>query len=172
MNDGWDIVDLLKGKKVIGCKWVYKVCPFAPNGYPITQGKISKLKRSLYGLKQASQQWNLELTGKLCMPLLHSLILSDVGEWWCLIYLNFARPNISFTTLQLSQFVHKPCTTHIDATLHLVGHLKGCHERGLSFPFSNSFHLTPYCDVDWVSCVDSRRSLTGYRIFLGGALIS
>ncbi|KAL0375768.1 UNVERIFIED_CONTAM: Retrovirus-related Pol polyprotein from transposon RE2 [Sesamum calycinum] len=74
--------------------------------------------------------------------------------------------------MQLSQFVHKPCTTHIDAALHLVGHLKGCHERGLSFPISNSFHLTAYYDVDWVSCVDSRRSLTGYRIFLGGALIS
>ncbi|KAK4386695.1 Retrovirus-related Pol polyprotein from transposon RE1 [Sesamum angolense] len=37
----------------------------APDGYPIPAGKVCKLKRSLYGLKQASRQWNQELTSQL-----------------------------------------------------------------------------------------------------------
>lgn len=32
--------------------------------------------------------------------------------------------------------------------------------------------LDAYCDVGWGFCVDSRRSLIGYCIFLGSALIS
>ncbi|KAL0366923.1 UNVERIFIED_CONTAM: Retrovirus-related Pol polyprotein from transposon RE1 [Sesamum radiatum] len=37
----------------------------APAGYSIPKGLVCELKRLLYGLKQASRQWNLELTSKL-----------------------------------------------------------------------------------------------------------
>ncbi|KAL0294844.1 UNVERIFIED_CONTAM: Retrovirus-related Pol polyprotein from transposon RE1 [Sesamum radiatum] len=101
----------------------------------------------------------------------NSTLLSDaepyrrlVGQ---LLYLSFTRPDISFGAQQLSQFVHAPCTVHMDAALHLVRYLKGCPERGLFFPASSSLSLTAYCDADWASCTDSHRSLIGYCIFLG-----
>ncbi|KAK4400618.1 Retrovirus-related Pol polyprotein from transposon RE1 [Sesamum angolense] len=89
-----------------------------------------------------------------------------------LLYLSFTRPDISFGAQQLSQFVHQSGQIHMDAALHLVRYLKGSPDRGLFFSSSNSFTLTAFCDTDWASCVYSRRSLTGYCIFLGQALIS
>ncbi|KAL0328067.1 UNVERIFIED_CONTAM: Retrovirus-related Pol polyprotein from transposon RE1 [Sesamum calycinum] len=89
-----------------------------------------------------------------------------------LLYLSFTRPDISFGAQQLSQFVHQPAQAHMDAALHLVRYLKGIPDQGLFFPFSNSLNLTAFCDADWGGCIDSRRSLTGYCIFLGNASIS
>ncbi|KAL0400627.1 UNVERIFIED_CONTAM: Retrovirus-related Pol polyprotein from transposon RE1 [Sesamum latifolium] len=89
-----------------------------------------------------------------------------------LLYLSFTRPDISFGAQQLSQFVHQPGQPHMDAALHLVRYLKGCPDQGLFFPVSNSPTLTAFCDADWAGCLDSRRSLSGFCIFLGRALIS
>ncbi|KAL0400136.1 UNVERIFIED_CONTAM: putative mitochondrial protein [Sesamum radiatum] len=69
--------------------------------------------------------------------------------------------NIKFTTDQ-----------HWDATIHLVKYVKGIARRGLIFPAIGNLNLTAYHDADWATCMDTRRSLTGYCIFLGASLIS
>ncbi|KAL0402179.1 UNVERIFIED_CONTAM: Retrovirus-related Pol polyprotein from transposon RE1 [Sesamum latifolium] len=89
-----------------------------------------------------------------------------------LLYLSFTRPDIAFGAQQLSQYVHQPGQEHMDAALHLVHYLTGDPKQGLFFPRSNSPHLTAFCDADWAGCIDTRKSLTGYCIFLGDALIS
>ncbi|KAL0335652.1 UNVERIFIED_CONTAM: Retrovirus-related Pol polyprotein from transposon RE2 [Sesamum radiatum] len=60
----------------------------------------------------------------------------------------------------------------MSASLHVVRNLKGCPSKGLFLPALNSFTLMAYSDADWASCPDSRRSLTGFCIFLGTALVS
>ncbi|KAL0424094.1 UNVERIFIED_CONTAM: Retrovirus-related Pol polyprotein from transposon RE1 [Sesamum radiatum] len=255
-----------------------------PEGYSVEPGMVCKLERSLYGLKQASRQWNVEFTTKLqefgfmqsshdyCLFVkttdsgllallvyvddilltgssleeiqavkcyLHDLFtIKDIGEARyflgleiarnskgsyvaqtkyildivkdtglleakaastplpqglkltsdCvallqnpdsyrrlvgrLLYLRFTRPDISHSVQQLSQFLNHPCELHMSAALHVVRYLKGCPSKGLFLPALNSFTLTAYSDADWASCPDSRRSLTGFCIFLGTALVS
>ncbi|TYK04614.1 gag/pol protein [Cucumis melo var. makuwa] len=63
-NSVWELVDLPKGVKPIGCKWIYKRTRDSagkPEGF-ITQGQeqnVCNLNQSIYGLKQASKSWNI-----------------------------------------------------------------------------------------------------------------
>lgn len=89
-----------------------------------------------------------------------------------LLYLGFTRPDISFATQQLSQYVQAPRDSHWEAVIHILKYLKRCPSLGLFFPSKNSLVLRAFCDADWESRVDTRRCLTGYCIYLGGALVS
>ncbi|KAL0382962.1 UNVERIFIED_CONTAM: Retrovirus-related Pol polyprotein from transposon RE1 [Sesamum calycinum] len=96
--------------------------------------------------------------------------LSPVGR---LLYLGFTRPNVSFAThtQQLSQFLQHPRSSHWDAALH-VRYLKGTSSLGLFFSAKNSLQPTVYTNASWASCPESRRSITGFCIFLGSSLVS
>ncbi|KAK4408085.1 Retrovirus-related Pol polyprotein from transposon RE2 [Sesamum angolense] len=208
-------------------------------------GLVCRLKRSLYGLKQASRQWNIELTSKLesygftqsphdhylftlrkdslflalivyvddvlltgtyvtqrkyLQDIIHDCQLDNakptstplpagikfdassgsslasperyrrlVGR---LLYLGLSRPDISFAVQQLSQFIQHPRQPYWDAALHLVRYLKGTPTLGLFFASTSSLKLTAYSDSDWASCLDTRRSVSGYCVFLGNYLVS
>ncbi|KAL2249557.1 UNVERIFIED_CONTAM: Retrovirus-related Pol polyprotein from transposon RE2 [Sesamum indicum] len=89
-----------------------------------------------------------------------------------LLYLNFTRPDITYGVQQLSQFLHKPCQIHWDAAVHLVKYLKGAPATGIFFSSNNTLNLTAFCDADWGGCTETRKSLTGFSIFLGNTPIS
>ncbi|XP_047320774.1 secreted RxLR effector protein 161-like [Impatiens glandulifera] len=89
-----------------------------------------------------------------------------------LIYLNFTRPDIAFSVQQLSQFMHEPLQIHWEAALQVVRYLKGTPSLGLFYPSNSNKLLESFSDADWATCTDSRRSLTGYCIKYGDALIS
>ncbi|CAA0829552.1 cysteine-rich RLK (RECEPTOR-like protein kinase) 8 [Striga hermonthica] len=82
------------------------------------------------------------------------------------------RPDITYAVQQLSQFVSAPLDTHWTAAVHVVRYLKSCPSLGLFYSSQTSLSLQAYSDADWGSCQDSRRSLTGYCVFLGSALIA
>ncbi|XP_031275380.1 uncharacterized protein LOC116133837 [Pistacia vera] len=89
-----------------------------------------------------------------------------------LIYLTMTRPNISYAVHILSQFMHGPKQSHMDATIKVLKYLKGCPGLGLLFPRDKELVVTAHCDSDWATCPMTRKSLTGFCIKLGGALVS
>ncbi|XP_024626656.1 uncharacterized protein [Medicago truncatula] len=89
-----------------------------------------------------------------------------------LLYLNATRPDITFITQQLSQFLSKPTQTHYNAALRVLRYLKTCPGKGLHFPRSSLPYIQGYSDADWAGCRDTRRSISGQCFFLGDSLIS
>ncbi|XP_020242905.1 uncharacterized protein LOC109821122 [Asparagus officinalis] len=65
-----------------------------------------------------------------------------------LIYLSHTRPDISFAV-----------------SMSAPG-------KGLIFRKNGHVNIEGYCDSDWASCADDRRSTSGYCIFVGGNLVS
>lgn len=89
-----------------------------------------------------------------------------------LLYLSMTRPDISYAVQHLSQFVSSPKEPHMQATLHLLRYLKGTISKGLFYPIQSNLKVAGFSDADWASCIMTRKSLTGYCIFLGHSLIS
>ncbi|PWA59587.1 homogeneously-staining region [Artemisia annua] len=98
-----------------------------------------------------------------------SLYRTLVGK---LIYLTITRPDLSFAAQVLSQFSHNPSTVHMKALMRVMRYIKLCPGQGLHFSSNTNLSLMAYCDSDWAACPITRRSVTGYAIFLGNCLIS
>ena len=89
-----------------------------------------------------------------------------------LLYVTMTRPYITFVIQQLSQQVSALRETHWDAALYLLRYLKLSPSTGIFISNNNDLQLSAYCNADWASCSETRRSLTGYYIFLGQTLVS
>ncbi|KAJ0920331.1 putative RNA-directed DNA polymerase [Helianthus annuus] len=89
-----------------------------------------------------------------------------------LIYLSLTRPDISYTVQFLSQFMHSPNEMHLNLALRLLRYLKQSPGKGLSFKKSVSLNLLGFADSDWGKCLSTRKSVTGFCIFLGDCLVS
>ncbi|RVW87652.1 Retrovirus-related Pol polyprotein from transposon RE1 [Vitis vinifera] len=211
-----------------------------PGLFPSPTSHVCKLRRSLYGLKQAEQDMTLPcffgnqtwvllffwfmlmifvitgsdsaLLGQLKTHLSESFHMKDLGPLTyflglevhhspsgislnqhnfakeegnlladpslyrklvgSLVYLTITRPDISFAVQQVNQFLQTPRHLHLAAVRRIIRYVQGTSTRGLFFPAGNSTRLAAYSDADWAGCADTRRSITGWCVFLGDALIS
>ncbi|XP_061336488.1 uncharacterized mitochondrial protein AtMg00810-like [Gastrolobium bilobum] len=89
-----------------------------------------------------------------------------------LLYLTNTRPDISFTVQQLSQFVAHPTKPHFDAAIRVLKYLKRSPGKGIFFPSHNSLTLSGFTDADWATCPDTRKSTTGFYVFIRSSLIT
>jgi len=89
-----------------------------------------------------------------------------------LIYLTITRPGIAFAVQVLSQFMHEPTEEHLAAAKHILRYLNGTQGLGIFLSSHKAMSLTGFCDSDWGSCCDSRKSTTGFCIMIGSSPIS
>jgi len=112
----------------------------------------------------------LRLSHNDCEP------LSDVGSYRRLVgrllYLTATKPDIAYAVQQLSQFVDSPTENHLSAAHRFFRYIKRAPGQGLFYPKGAKLHLNVFSDSDWASCPETRRSITGYCLFLGTALVS
>jgi len=87
-------------------------------------------------------------------------------------FLTNTRLDIAFSVQQLSQFMQDPRAPHLQAAYHLLRYLKKDPTLGVHLSMDPDCTVQAFCDSDWASCPDSRRSVSGYLVLLGNSPIS
>lgn len=87
-------------------------------------------------------------------------------------YLTFTRPDLTYAVQQVCLHMHDPREPHLAALKRVLRYVRGTVSFGLQLFASPSTSLTAYSDADWAGCPTTRRSTSGYCVFLGHNLIS
>jgi len=146
-----------------------------PTGFIITQSKFTQDLLSEFDCSSLPTisfplDHSIKLTAASGTPLLDPTIYRRlIGK---LNYLTHTRPDLSFTVLTLSQYMQQPSISHFTAALRVLQYLKSNPPQGLFLNSNSNFSLLSFCDADWAACRDSRRSVSGFFISLGGSPIS
>nr|XP_034887202.1 uncharacterized mitochondrial protein AtMg00810-like [Populus alba] len=126
---------------------------------------VCKLKRSLYGLKQAPRYRRDE--GELLDdPTTYRKLVGS------LIYLTITLTYISYAIYTVSKFMQAPRHLHLSVVRRIIRYILGTPSCDLFFPTSSSLQIQAYSDANQADCPDTRKSTTGWCMFLGDALIS
>lgn len=89
-----------------------------------------------------------------------------------LIYLTVTRPDITFVVHILSQFMHQPTSSHMQAAKRLLQYLVGNPSQGILLTSSLDMAIHAYSDIDWANCPVTRRSTSGFCLLLGKSPVS
>jgi hypothetical protein len=82
------------------------------------------------------------------------------------------RPDLSHTMQQVCLFMHDPREVHLPLIKRILKYVKQTAHLGLQLHAGSSSELVAYSDVDWAGCPDTRKSTSGFCIFLGTNLVS
>jgi hypothetical protein len=87
-------------------------------------------------------------------------------------YLTFSRPDIAYAVQQVCLHMHTPREPYLTALKRILCYLRGSLDYGLLLRPSPTSELVVYTDADWAGYPDTRRSTSGYAVFLGANLVS
>jgi hypothetical protein len=87
-------------------------------------------------------------------------------------YLTFISPDIAYAVQQVCLYMHDPREPHLSALKRILRYLQGTLDLGLHLHWTSLTDLTVYTDADWTGCPDTRKSTSGYAVFLRDNLIS
>jgi hypothetical protein len=102
--------------------------------------------------------------------------VSDPTQYLSLVgalqYLTFTRPDISYAVQQVCLHMHDPRDVHLLAVKRILRYLHGTLGHGLLLRPSTTTALLVYTDAGWAGCPDTRKSTSGYAVFLSYNLVS
>lgn len=87
------------------------------------------------------------------------------------------RPDIAFAITKLAQFSHNPGMKHWRAVQRLLRYLRGTEHLAITYGgirdvATRDLAIVGYCDADWGSDADDRRSTTGYVFLINNGAVS
>ncbi|GKC94053.1 ribonuclease H-like domain-containing protein [Tanacetum coccineum] len=87
-------------------------------------------------------------------------------------YLTFTRPDLSYAIQHVCLYMHDLREPHFAALKRILRYVRGTVDFGLLLYASATTSLVGYTDSDWAGCPSTRRSTSGYCVFLGNNLLS
>jgi hypothetical protein len=87
-------------------------------------------------------------------------------------YLMLTRPDLSYAIQQVCLFMHDPRDSHPQLVKRILRYVQGTSHLGLQLHAQSSDDLIAYSDADWAGCPDTRKSTSGFCVFLGNNLVS
>ncbi|GJX73843.1 retrotransposon protein, putative, unclassified [Tanacetum coccineum] len=134
-----------------------------PDGFVYLENPnhVYKIKKDLYGLKQALRAW---------YDFLSSFLLSEKFSKGT-VDPTF-RPNIQFAVCMCSRYQEKPTEKHLHAVKRIFRYLRGTINMGLWYSKDSCIALTAFADADHAGCQDTKRSTSGSMQLLGDRLMS
>ncbi|XP_040942274.1 uncharacterized mitochondrial protein AtMg00810-like [Gossypium hirsutum] len=85
-------------------------------------------------------------------------------------YLCLTRLDLSFVINKVSQYMHQPHDVHWTTVKRILRYVRGTIDYGLLLQES-SMSLTRFCDADWASSLEDRKSTFGFCLYLGDNLV-
>ena len=82
------------------------------------------------------------------------------------------RPELQYAVQQVCLYMHAPRDAHWTAVKRILRYIRGTMDLGLTISASPSVDIVAYSNADWEGCPDTRRSTSGYCVYLGSSLIS
>lgn len=87
-------------------------------------------------------------------------------------FLTNTRLDIAYSVQHLSQFMKSLREPHLKAAYHVLRYLKGDPSLGIFLNNNADYGVKAFCDLDWATCSQSRKSVSGYIMLLGTSPIS
>ncbi|GJV96091.1 ribonuclease H-like domain-containing protein [Tanacetum coccineum] len=174
LNNTWILTDFPKNRKAIGSKWVFKI------KYK-SDGEIERYNKARLVAKGFGQKEGIDYDeifspvmkmSTYCIELLHEygllackLVATPMPE-------NGILPEIAYSVHCLSQHMHSPLQSHFEAALKVLRYLKSAPGAGIVYSKSSISSISASSDSDWAKCKMTRRSVSGYCVFVFGGLVS
>ena len=150
------------------------------------------ITRSSDGLSLSQRQYALDLLQRAGMSDCHPVLtpvdsksklsatdgapVANASEYRSLAgalqYLTLTRPDLAYAVQQVCLFMHDPREPHLALVKRILRYVKGTLSFVLHIGTGPVDTLTAYSDADWAGCPDSRRSTSGYCVYLGDTLVS
>ena len=87
-------------------------------------------------------------------------------------YLIVTRPDSAYSVSIVSQYMPSPIVDHWAAVEQILCYMKEASTRGILYSNHGHNRLECFTDADLAGFKEDRRSTTGYRVFVGGNLVS
>eukprot|EP00253_Pinus_taeda_P024645 PITA_24645 len=158
-TQGWEVHQMDVKNAFLHRDLLEEIYMEQPHGFIQDSSLVYILKKSLYGLKQASRAWYAKMD---------SFLLSQSFErLGSLLYLTHSRPDLSYAVGAISRYMQELHELHWNAAKRIPRYVQGTITFGIHYAAGIALNLLGFTDSNWVGDNIDRKSTFRYFLSIG-----